>query len=105
MRLSARRWTMSAGRRGAIRVALISDLDTLPGSRMVYSDIGAIMWSHIPLSMIQHRALAHDDPAELFYELRGESGVLVGRDRRSSGGHLPSLPRRRGHVRIAAGVS
>ncbi len=35
-------WTHSRGRSGAIRVALISDLDTLPGSRMVYSDIGAI---------------------------------------------------------------
>src|SRR5207248_8020251 len=25
------------------------------------ADIGAIMWSHIPLSVIQHRALAHGE--------------------------------------------
>ena len=35
-------WTQSRGRSGAIRVALISDLDTPPGTRMVYSDLGAI---------------------------------------------------------------
>ena len=43
---------------------LYDEFPTLPGyaSRKVtdvkLSDIGAVMWSHIPLSTIQHRALA-----------------------------------------------
>lgn len=35
-------WLQARGRSGAIHAALISDLDTLPGARMVYSDLGAI---------------------------------------------------------------
>ncbi len=48
-------WLQSAGRSGAIHSALISDLDTLPGARMVYSDLGAITLATILESLYDQR--------------------------------------------------
>ncbi|MEO5825841.1 MAG: serine hydrolase domain-containing protein [Gemmatimonadales bacterium] len=48
-------WLQARGRSGAIHVALISDLDTVPGSRMVYSDLGAITLATILESLYAKR--------------------------------------------------
>ncbi len=48
-------WLQARGRTGAIHVALISDLDTVPGSRMVYSDLGAITLATILESLYGKR--------------------------------------------------
>jgi CubicO group peptidase (beta-lactamase class C family) len=48
-------WLQARGRTGAIHVALISDLDTVPGARMVYSDLGAITLATILESLYGKR--------------------------------------------------
>ncbi len=48
-------WLESRGRTGAIRGTLISDLDTVPGARMVYSDLGAITLATILESLYGKR--------------------------------------------------
>ncbi len=63
---------------------LYEDFPTLPGYRdravgaHSGADIGAIMWSHIPLSMLQHDALFRDGELPLWNRYNSAGATLLG---------------------------
>jgi hypothetical protein len=65
-------------------ILLYEDFPTLPGYRdrtvgnPSGADIGAIMWSHLPLSMLQHDALFRDGELPLWNRYNSTGTVLFG---------------------------
>ncbi len=65
-------------------ILLYEDYPTLPGYReqrttdVKGADIGAIMWQHIPLSMLQRHALLHDGELPLWNRYNSAGTVLLG---------------------------
>jgi hypothetical protein len=65
-------------------ILLYEDYPTLPGYRdratanVAGADIGAIMWSHIPLSMLQHDALLRDGELPLWNRYNSTGSVHLG---------------------------
>ena len=65
-------------------VLLYEDFPTLPGYRdrttttVSGADIGAIMWQHVPLSMLQHDALLRDGELPLWNRYNSAGTVLLG---------------------------
>lgn len=65
-------------------ILLYEDFPTLPGYRdrtvgnPAGADIGAVMWSHLPLSMLQHDALFRDGELPLWNRYNSSGTVLLG---------------------------
>jgi len=76
-------------------VTLLYDgFPTLPGSKSTTevdvrgADIGAIMWSHIPLSTVQSRALLHDFELPLWNRYNSGGSALLGQGQSMAGDPL-----------------
>lgn len=71
---------------------------TLPGSQTAEivdvrgADIGAIMWSHVPISIIQSRALLHDHELPLWNRYDSAGTVLLGQGQSMFGDPLHFIP-------------
>ena len=65
-------------------VLLYEDFPTLPGysdrttANVAGADIGAIMWQHVPLSVLQHDALLRDGELPLWNRYNSTGSVLLG---------------------------
>jgi hypothetical protein len=76
---------------------LYEDFPTLPGYReratanVAGSDIGAIMWQHIPLSMLQRDALLRDGELPLWNRYNSAGTVLLGQGQSMFGDPLHFL--------------
>jgi hypothetical protein len=77
---------------------LYDGFPTLPGSKATETvdvrgaDIGAIMWSHVPLSIIQSRALLHDHELPLWNRYDSAGTVLLGQSQSMFGDPLHLIP-------------
>jgi len=78
-------------------ILLYEDYPTLPGYRdratanVAGSDIGAIMWQHIPLSMLQRDALLRDGELPLWNRYNSAGTVLLGQGQSMFGDPLHFL--------------
>jgi hypothetical protein len=78
-------------------VLLYEDFPTLPGYRdratanVAGADIGAIMWQHIPLSMLQRDALLRDGELPLWNRYNSAGTVLLGQGQSMFGDPLHGL--------------
>ncbi len=78
-------------------VLLYENFPTLPGykdntvAQVSGADIGAIMWQHIPLSMLQHDALLRDGELPLWNRYNSTGTVLLGQGQSMFGDPLHVL--------------
>ena len=78
-------------------ILLYEDFPTLPGYRdsntakVSGADIGAIMWQHIPLSILQHDALLRDGELPLWNRYNSAGTVLLGQGQSMFGDPLHFL--------------
>lgn len=78
-------------------VLLYENFPTLPGykdravSQVSGADVGAIMWQHVPLSMLQHDALLRDGELPLWNRYNSAGTVLLGQGQSMFGDPLHLL--------------
>ena len=78
-------------------ILLYEDFPTLPGYRdratanVAGADIGAIMWQHIPLSMLQRDALLRDGELPLWNRYNSTGSILLGQGQSMFGDPLHFL--------------
>jgi len=76
---------------------LYDQYPTLPGSTATQgadprgADVGAIIWQHVPLSMVQHRALFHDGELPLWNRYDSGGVALLGQGQSMFGDPLHCL--------------